>query len=257
MSIVHSDQQFFSHDHVARPLQIAGVGEGMKVLRVLANAFMQQAPEHRVHVPPSVTSGGGIAALASSYASLARLSRKLTSDEKAAGYQEQELLALPTYFLVRSDLMVSGVESDAVRQLLIGEVDNWELIGGPDCEVFPINYEKSSPVWPSVSGLFSRDEIAVESYKGRWAVTPQNAMELAMARRGSISYVPVDQPIDPVLRVLEVDDMQPTDPNYPFSSKLNLVWREPLTDHSALAFLEFARSKDAAILLRECGAHPL
>ena len=59
-----------------RKLDIVGTGDGIDVLRAIAASFMQQEGSAQVEVPPSIGSGGGIAAVGSGKAILGRAARR-------------------------------------------------------------------------------------------------------------------------------------------------------------------------------------
>ena len=61
-----------------RRLDIVGTGDGIDVLRAIAANFMQQEGSVQIEVPPSIGSGGGIAAVGSGKAILGRIARRLT-----------------------------------------------------------------------------------------------------------------------------------------------------------------------------------
>ncbi|MFK4617240.1 ABC-type phosphate transport system substrate-binding protein [Bradyrhizobium diazoefficiens] len=74
-----------------RRLDIVGTGDGIDVLRVIAASFMQQEGSPQIEVPPSIGSGGGIAAVGSGKAILGRVARRLTDAEAASGIVYKEI----------------------------------------------------------------------------------------------------------------------------------------------------------------------
>ena len=69
----------------AGDLSVVGTGDGIDLLRALGAAYTADHPETTVIVPPSIGSGGGIAAVGSNKEVLARAARPLTDPEKEAG----------------------------------------------------------------------------------------------------------------------------------------------------------------------------
>ena len=61
----------------AGDLSVVGTGDGIDLLRALGAAYTADHPETNVIVPPSVGSGGGIAAVGSDKEVLARVARPL------------------------------------------------------------------------------------------------------------------------------------------------------------------------------------
>ena len=66
-------------------LEVVGTGDGIDVLRALGKAFSTENKSVFVDIPPSIGSGGGIAAVGSGKSVLGRVARKLTDTEKASG----------------------------------------------------------------------------------------------------------------------------------------------------------------------------
>ena len=46
-------------------LEIVGTGDGLEILRAMADRYSKLKPHVRVEIPPSIGSGGGIAAVGS------------------------------------------------------------------------------------------------------------------------------------------------------------------------------------------------
>jgi phosphate transport system substrate-binding protein len=80
----------------AGELSVVGTGDGIDLLRALGAAYTADHPETNVIVPPSIGSGGGIAAVGSNKEVLARAARPLSDSEKEAG-----LVATPVFRLPR------------------------------------------------------------------------------------------------------------------------------------------------------------
>src|SRR4051794_26261702 len=65
----------------AADLLVVGTGDGIDLLRAVATAYMAEHPETNVSVPPSIGSGGGIAAVNRDKEVLARIARPLSDSE--------------------------------------------------------------------------------------------------------------------------------------------------------------------------------
>jgi len=65
----------------AGDLSVVGTGDGIDLLRALGSAYMTDHPETNVIVPPSIGSGGGIAAVNAEKEVLARIARPLSDSE--------------------------------------------------------------------------------------------------------------------------------------------------------------------------------
>jgi phosphate transport system substrate-binding protein len=122
-------------------LEIVGTGDGIDVLQALAAAFRDHEKSIRVEIPPSIGSGGGIAAVGSGKFTLGRIARKLSPAESATGIVYKPFARLPSAFFVHSS---SGVTSLTTTQLLAvysGGVTNWKELGGADLRIRVVRRE--------------------------------------------------------------------------------------------------------------------
>ena len=70
----------------AGDLSVVGTGDGIDLLRALGAAYTADHPDTNIIVPPSIGSGGGIAAVSSNKEVLARAARPLSDPEKEAAF---------------------------------------------------------------------------------------------------------------------------------------------------------------------------
>jgi phosphate transport system substrate-binding protein len=80
----------------AADLSVVGTGDGIDLLRALGAAYTADHPDINVIVPPSIGSGGGIAAVGSDKEVLARIARPLSDTEKQAGLVATPVFRLPS-----------------------------------------------------------------------------------------------------------------------------------------------------------------
>ncbi len=90
---------------IAGELRIVGTGDGMEQLRALGSAYTADNPETVVIVPPSIGSGGGIAAVGAEKELLGRIARPLTDKEKDLGLTEVPIFKLPTAIMFRTEYL--------------------------------------------------------------------------------------------------------------------------------------------------------
>src|SRR3954453_428185 len=95
---------WFSAPAAAQPgnLEIVGTGDGIDVLQALAAEFREREHSVQVEIPPSIGSGGGIAAVGSGKATLGRIARKLSPAESATGIVYKPFARLPSAFFVNA-----------------------------------------------------------------------------------------------------------------------------------------------------------
>ena len=109
---------------------MVGTGDGIDLLRALGAAYTADHPETNVIVPPSIGSGGGIAAVSSDKEVLARIARPLSDSEKEAGLVATPVFRLPSAFFVHRAAGVTGLTSAQLADVYRGKITNWRDVGG-------------------------------------------------------------------------------------------------------------------------------
>ena len=114
----------------AGDLSVVGTGDGIDLLRALGAAYTADHPETNVIVPPSIGSGGGIAAVGSNKEVLARAARPLSDSEKEAGLIATPVFRLPSAFFVHRSAGVTSLTSAQLADVYSGKITNWKDVGG-------------------------------------------------------------------------------------------------------------------------------
>src|SRR3569833_152975 len=99
----------------AAELEIVGTGDGIDLLRALGNDFAEENGSIRIDVPPSIGSGGAIAAVAAGKATIGRVARKLTASEVASGLVYRAIAILPCAFFVHPWGGMNGLTAAQIR----------------------------------------------------------------------------------------------------------------------------------------------
>src|SRR5438270_4419530 len=116
----------------AGDLSVVGTGDGIDLLRALGAAYTADHPDTNVIVPPSIGSGGGVAAVGSNKEVLARIARPLSDSEKEAGLLATPVFRLPSAFFVHRSAGVSSLSSAQLDDIYQGKATNWRDVGGQD-----------------------------------------------------------------------------------------------------------------------------
>jgi len=240
-----------------RRLDIVGTGDGIDVLRAIAASFMQQEGSAQVEVPPSIGSGGGIAAVGSGKAILGRVARRLTDAEAASGIVYKEIARLPSAFIVHPRCGVSAVTSDQLVAIYSGRVVNWKELGGADMRIRVVRREDQDSTLTVLRASMPGWRDLEITDKSKMATTTQEAIETVRDVQGAIGFGPFSRPLEQGLTVLRVDGHYPTDADYPSSVALALIYLKTLQDPDALAFLRFAGTQKAADVIRGLGSLPV
>ncbi|MEA2871438.1 MAG: phosphate transport system substrate-binding protein, partial [Hyphomicrobiales bacterium] len=119
----------------AADLSVVGTGDGIDLLRALGAAYTADHPDTNVVVPPSIGSGGGLAAVGSNKEVLARVARPLSDSEKEAGLVATPVFRLPSAFFVHRSAGVSSLTAAQLADIYSGKISNWRDAGGQDVRI--------------------------------------------------------------------------------------------------------------------------
>jgi phosphate transport system substrate-binding protein len=238
-------------------LEIVGTGDGIDLLRAVGTSFMEQDKSVRIDIPSSIGSGGGIAAVGSGKSVLGRVARKLSAAEAASGIVYKPFARLPSAFFVNPVANVSAMTSDQLLGIYSGRIANWAELGGADLRIRVVRREdtdstltvlrESMPGW--------RDLQIVE--KSKTASTTQEAVDTVREVPGAIGFGPFSKPLEQGLTVLRIDGRYPTDPEYPSSVVLALIYMSNLQNADALAFIKFVDTPKAREVVTGLGSVPV
>jgi phosphate transport system substrate-binding protein len=234
-------------------IKIDGSTSMAAINAVLKRLFTKTFPGTQV-INQAQGSDQGLVALQKGEIDLAALSRPLTVPE-----QSQGLVAVP---VARDSIAIVVGQDNPFRQSLThrqvmdifqGKVQNWSQVGGPQIPIQVINR-------PAVSGTHQFFKAMVLE-GGDFGQTPNvktltrdaTTPMLRELGKGGIGYATASQVSDQsTVRVLPIDGILPTNPQYPFRRELFYVYKNPISAE-AQAFLGFAISPQgqAAIALVE------
>ena len=238
-------------------LDIVGTGDGMEVLRALGAAFSEQNTTVDVDVPPSIGSGGGIAAVGSGKSVLGRVARKLTDAEVANGISYRPIARLPASFFAHPSAGISSITSAQLQDIFSGRVTNWKDVGGNDLRIRVVRREDTdstlSVLRTSMPGW--KDLIITE--KSKTATTTQEAIQTAREVSGAIGFAPFHKSLEQGLTVLKIDGHYPTDEKYPSSVELALIFTEKSLTPEARKFVNFVGTAKSHTVISALGSVPI
>lgn len=241
----------------AEGLAVVGTGDGIEMLQALATAYNAQAAGSRIAVPPSIGSGGAVAAVGGEREKLGRVARPLTQAEKAQGLVEVPLVRIPSAIFVHRDAGVTGLTHDQVAAIFSGKVENWSALGGPDLKIRVVRREETDSTLAVLRASMPGWRDLVLTSRSKTATTTQDAIETVRQTPGAIGFGPFSPTLAQDMTVLTIDGRAPQEPGYPSAVTLALIYKAATRDEAAAAFLAFATSDRARRLLAERGGAPL
>ena len=241
---------------LANSLEVVGTGDGMELLRAVGKAYSDQYPDRAVSVPPSIGSGGGIAAVGAGKALLARVARPLKDAERAIGLESRSIFRLPTAIYVNQDLAVSGVSYDELLRIYSGDISNWKEVGGPDVRVKVVRREDTDSSLSVLKSSMPGWDSLMITPRSKTAVTTQEAVDIVAKVKGAIGFGPFSRPLEDKVKVLEIEGHYPTDAEYPSAVTISYVWHKSAYPNHVQAFVDYGSSHSVKQLLRQHGAVP-
>lgn len=249
-------------DEEARRLELTGSSTVAPLAAEIARRFEVEHPGVRVDVQTGGSSRG-IADARSRLVQVGMVSRELTADEGA------DLTAHPVArdgvaLVVHADNPVPGLDSEQVRAIWRGEVEDWSELGGPPGPVTVVHKAEGRAtlvVFLEHFGLRNA-EVEADVIVG----DNQQGIRTVAGNPGAVGYVSVGEvEVEAArgvpIRVVRLDGVEPTpatvaDGSYGLGRMLNLVTPgEP--SGLAAEFVEYARSPAVRDLVRAQGFVPV
>jgi len=241
-------------------LVIAGTGDSEELLRNMAARFMREYPDITIDVPDSIGSSGGIRAVLSGRAELARTARPLRDEEKAEGLTEIVFAKAPIVFAVNPS--VTGIESlTAAKALAVfsGTVTDWSELGGAPGPIYRVCRETPETSREVLNAAIPG--FAATGCQGQVAYATSEAVDLVANHPGTIGYFSLPSMATAKLRPLAFEGVAPTPENlnrgtYPLSILFALAYKPPLGP-AAARFVAALGLPDARTLLAKFGCLPV
>ena len=241
----------------AGDLSVVGTGDGIDLLRALGAAYTADHPDTNVIVPPSIGSGGGVAAVGSNKEVLARIARPLSDSEKEAGLIATPVFRLPSAFFVHRSAGVSSLTTAQLADIYRGKITNWRDVGGPDVRIKVVRREdQDSTLLVLRQSMPGWNDLAITE-KSKMAVTTQEGIDTVKEVPGAIGFGPFTKALEMELAVLKIDGHYPTDRGYPSAVTLLFVHKETTITPEAKRFIGYVKAAKAKTVLTSMGGVPI
>lgn len=237
-------------------INIVGTGDGLQMMRALGAAYMAGEPDVEVTVPPSIGSGGAVAAVTAGRELVGRVARPLSEAEKAQGLTYIPIARIASAFFVHPGVGVSSLSSEQLTAIYSGGVTNWSEVGGADMKIRVVRREDSDSSLQALRASLPGWSALVITPLSKTAVTTQDAIETVGRVEGAIGFGPFSRELDGRVQAIAVDGKRPDGPGYPSGVTLALITSVGATDRVVADLVAFMRSPRAADIIREYGAVP-
>jgi phosphate transport system substrate-binding protein len=238
-------------------LPVVGTGDGIDILRAISVSFNKGAAESEITVPPSIGSGGGVAAVGSGNAVLGRIARELTEAEVARGIVAVPIARLPSAVFVNPGAGVASISAVQLRDIYAGLINNWKDVGGADLRIRVVRREEADSTLSVLRASMPGWRDLEITDKSKMATSTQEAVETVRSVNGAVGFGPFTKTLEEGTTVLRIDGRYPVDPSYPSAVTLSLIHLRQTKSAEADAFIDYAKGSDAQKLISAFGAVPI
>jgi phosphate transport system substrate-binding protein len=237
-------------------LSVVGTGDGIDLLRALGAAYSADNPDTRIVVPPSIGSGGGLAAVGGEKEVLARVARPLTESERALGLVATPMFRLPSAFFVHRGIKVADLSARQLADIYAGKIVNWSEVGGADMRIKVVRREEADSTLTVLRQSMPGWKDLTITEKSKTAITTQDCMNTVKDVEGAIGFGPYTKSLEMELAVLRIDGKYPTDRDYPSAVTVSLVHKQASVTPDAAKFIDYVKTAKAKTLLSSMGGVP-
>ncbi|HEX2727645.1 MAG TPA: substrate-binding domain-containing protein, partial [Beijerinckiaceae bacterium] len=230
---------------VAGGFAVVGTGDGMDMLQAASVLFSSERPDAPVSVPPSVGSGGAVAAVGADRNVLGRVARPLKDAEKAQGLETTPIVRISSAFFVHPSARVRAVTTKQLTDIYSGKIDNWKQVGGADLKIKVVRREEADSTLGELRATMPGWKDLDITSRSKMAMTTQEAIESVRDVEGAIGFGPYSTSLEQGTTVLTVDGRHPTSPRYYSAVTLALLHKASTLTPEAKSFIAFTRSAKA------------
>jgi phosphate transport system substrate-binding protein len=240
----------------AKELSVVGTGDGIELLRALGAAYSADNPQMTILVPPSIGSGGGLAAVGGDKEVLARIARPLTESERALGMVATPMFRLPSAFFVHRGADVSDLTAQQLAGIYAGKIVNWAEVGGANLRIKVVRREDADSTLTVLRQSMPGWKDLAITEKSKTAMTTQDCINTVREVEGAIGFGPYTAALAMELTVLKIDGKYPTDHDYPSAVTVSLVHKQATVTPDASQFIDYVKTARAKALLTSMGGVP-
>ncbi|MES0883447.1 PstS family phosphate ABC transporter substrate-binding protein [Roseibium sp. SCP14] len=238
-------------------LNVVGTGDGLEMLREIGEGFGEEHPEIKLSIPPSIGSGGGIAAVSSGTERLGRVARPLKESEVEYGLVYLPIAKIPSAIFAHPSTGIEELSSEDLVKVYSGKIRNWSELGGADLRVRLVRREDADSTLQVLRASMPGWSDLEMSRRSKTALTTQDAISTARDEKGAIAFGPYSRLLEDDLSVIRINGAHPTDDNYPSAVTLALIYKDGTLDDQMKAFIEFSQSDKAHELMKNYGGVPV
>lgn len=238
-------------------LTISGSGGTSSVLKFLAEAYKKQHDDLAFDFLSGSGTSGGVKGVLDGVLDLGAMARSPKDSELADGIKFLGFATDRVVIVTSADLSITGLTSQQVKDIFLGQISNWSEVGGPDA---PINVlardEEESNTQTLRKELLGDGGFADGTVVFTSSSDMNSAITQATKAIGFVSYSSVRLE-NLKAHTLVIDGQDPADLNskYPYTRQLGVAYL-PANAAKVQSVLDFMVSPEAQTLLAEKGIAP-
>lgn len=237
-------------------ITIAGSTSVQPFSEVLAEKFMEKNPKVKVNVQGG-GSGQGITAATSGAAQIGSSSRDLTVQEKAP-LVETKIAMDGIAVVVNPANPVANLTADQIKNIFLGNIKNWNELGGPDATITVVSREEGSGTRSAFEELLLDKQPAVKT-----AIVQASTGAVKTTIAGDKNAIGYDSlaAVDSTIKALKIDGVDASAVNVKNGSYkasrpfIYLTKGQP--EGVSKAFIDFVMSGEGQQIMSQQGAIPV
>lgn len=247
----------------AEALIIPGTGACENILKKIASSFNKQNTLHRVEIPPSVGSSGGISALMNGKSIVARVARRLKESERAEGISYLVFAKDSIVFATGSKVDIQSLTISQLENIFSGKISNWQQVEAEKATIRVIIREPGDSsltiiqehIQPFVSLQFTpKAKVVFHEYE---------MVDALLKYKRAIGWLANSSiPNDDQVHRLGIDNIMPTPDNilsgkYPLVGEYALAYKKDELTDLARSFIDYLFSDEVKQQLLQNGLVPV
>ncbi len=241
----------------AEEITVVGTGDGVTILKSVAEAFMKANPGIVVTIPRSVGSSGGIKFVGNDRYALGRVARKIKDREKPYGLTYLPFAKVAVVFFVNKSVDVRHLTTRQILGIYDGTFTDWKDVGGSASRIRVVRREEGdSSLRILRTSLPGFGDIAITRRSKTATLTREN-FAVVSERAGAIGFGPYPDALAADVVIQSINGKPPADPGYPIFETLALIFKEANRKGAIAGFIEFIRSPAAKEIIRRGRGVPI
>lgn len=238
-------------------ITLAGSGGGTTILKHVVAPFQSDSPSLTLEFLQGSSSGGAKQAVLDGTLDVAiLLSANIEGDQKE-GLELLPLAEDPVAFVVHADLAIHALTAEQVRGIYLGEITNWQEVGGPDAPIVVLTRDEDEGTTKILRKLLFADAPWAAS-----AIVFTKASELNDAVQKTPNSIGFGSYGGFVIgglanQVIAVDGAEPKDgAAYSIPPRTLAIAYQSGRQAEVQPLLDYLKSEAAQAVMREAGVFP-